>query len=250
MRCNRLPSAHGILLPEFLPPALPGRTERVESRAPKFRRQYVGDSLFRAPWECRMRAHRLKPQQFRRCRSGFLQAVPTQRGKGGQRACTQDTEPRRTEGRGEGGEDRCGCARSRGEDGNDGSRSGSENCSEYTRSAGEVRRDCARNSHEAGFRPVRARRMAETPGAAAGAQSPASWRSAAGVHLSRSTALTISPAVCAGQARSRASASQPGAPDRPVACRHERPPWVGRSDRTDRPAPAGPPPRSHPALPA
>ena len=160
-------SAHGRLPPEFLPPALPGWTERVESRAPKFRRQYGGDSLFRAQWECRMRAHRLKPQQFRRCRSGFLQAVPAQRGKGCERACTQDTEPRRTEGCREGGEDHGGCTCSRGEDGNDGPHSGSENCSACARSAGKDRPGCARNDSEAGFSPVRTRRMAEAPGAAA-----------------------------------------------------------------------------------
>lgn len=108
--------------------------------------------------------------------------------KGGKRACTQDTEPRRTAGCRKGGEDRGGCAR--------GGREGCNHCSHgggeagehaNTRSGDQGRSDCARRGSEAGCRSVRACRMAQAPRAAAGTQPPATWRRATGLHLERQT---------------------------------------------------------------
>ncbi len=133
-----------------------------------------------------MWAHGIEPEQFGGRHSGFLQAVPAQRGKGGKRACTQDTEPRRTAGCRKGGENCGGCAR-RGREGcNRCNRCGGE-AGEHanTRSGDQGRSDCARRGSEAGCRSVRACRMAQAPRAAAGTQSPATWRRATGLHLER-----------------------------------------------------------------
>lgn len=196
-----------------------------------------------------MWAHGIEPEQFGRRHSGFLQAVPAQRGKGGKRACTQDTEPRRTAGCRKGGEDRGGCAR--------GGREGCNHCSHgggeagehaNTRSGDQGRSDCARRGSEAGCRSVRACRMAQAPRAAAGTQSPATWRRATGLHLERQartpSVAALSPARCAGPARFRTSASRPGDRDRPAVYGHERPRWDGRSARKGRPDPGGRRPQS------
>lgn len=130
-----------------------------------------------------MWAHGIEPEQFGGRHSGFLQAVPAQRGKGGKRACTQDTEPRRTAGCRKGGENCGGCARGGRDDCNHCGGEAGEHAN--TRSGDQGRSDCARRGSEAGCRSVRACRMAQAPRAAAGTQPPATWRRAAGLHLER-----------------------------------------------------------------
>ena len=174
----------GRPVPEYLSPALPGWPERVESRAPKSgdRTLVIHYSASNGNVACGRTGSSLNSSadatqvSCKLCLRSVEKAVSE--------PVRKTPSPRGTAGCRKGGENCGGCARGGRDDCNHCSRCGGE-AGEHanTRSGDQGRSDCARRGSEAGCRSVRACRMAQAPRAAAGTQSPATWRRATGLHL-------------------------------------------------------------------
>jgi len=169
---------------------LPVHGQLVESRAPKFRRQYVGDSLRPARWQRRMRQNRYEPAKLAGRLPGFMQALPALGGKSHGRARAQEPQPRRTASRGQGfcpGQRSSACQGTRRCPRWDASQSRCSGRNGRARQACSTRRIGPCQSCQAcctvRCRSVGPRRMAKTPRATPRQKPPPSRHGGAGVYL-------------------------------------------------------------------
>lgn len=174
------------------PMDLPVRGQLVESRAPKFRRQYVGDSLRPARWPRRMRQNRSEPAKLAGRLPDFMQAMPALGGKGHGRARPQEPQPGRAASCRQGlrpgqrssacqGTRRCPNWNTRQSHRPDRSSSVRQGCSTRRTGPCQSRQACC----TVRCRPVGPRRMAKTPRTTPRQKPPPSRHGGAGVYLRR-----------------------------------------------------------------